>query len=332
MTSLSHAELSGYRAAREGAALTGVKPSGVIVLTGPDRVRFLHNLISNDVKSLRAGQSNWSAALALKGKVLAVLRCLSLESELWLTLDPARKDQILSHLKKYKIIDKIEFADRSAALALVSVYGPSGSKVLEAAGAGAIDLPLGAHAAASLAGVSVRIDRSDDVTGSPGHDLYLPEASAAQVGAALQAAGAAPLADAALEVLRIEAGWPLYGVDVTDDNFPGEVELDRAVSYTKGCFLGQETVARIHSRGHVNRLLRGLTLDGESLPSPGSQAFVADKEVGHVTSACRSPQFGSIALALLHRTAADPGTQLEIVAGEYRLPAKVHTLPFHQLA
>ena len=328
MSALAGADLAGYRAVREAAALTAAQRWGVIVLRGPDRVRFLHNLISNDVKGLKAGHSNWSAALALKGKVLAVLRVLSLPEELWVTLPAEQKDPILAHLKKYKIVDKVEFEDRSAAGMRLSLYGAHGAQQLQAAGAALPDLAPGQHAAASLAGAQVEIDRSQDVTGAPGYDLYVAKDSAAAVRDALEAAGAASLTDAALEVLRIEAGWPVYGIDVSDDNFPGEVELERAVSYTKGCFLGQETVARIRSRGHVNRLLRGLRLQGDRLPDAGAAALADGKEIGRVTSACHSPQYGAIALALLHRSAADPGAQIEIRADDQPLIASIQPLPF----
>ncbi|MGH7407707.1 MAG: YgfZ/GcvT domain-containing protein, partial [Candidatus Methylomirabilales bacterium] len=184
-----------------------------------------------------------------------------------------------------------------------------------------------------VGGAAVRVVATPFL-GVPGFDLLLPAEAAAAVARglseAVKAVGGRPVGHAAFETVRVEAGTPWYGLDFDENNLPQEAGLETtAVSFTKGCYIGQETVARIHFRGHVNRRLTGLALQGERLPARGSRVLKGEAEVGRVTSAVRSPARGApVALAVLRREVGEPGTSLTVEADGTRLAAEVVPLPF----
>ncbi|HEY3351644.1 MAG TPA: glycine cleavage T C-terminal barrel domain-containing protein [Polyangia bacterium] len=291
-------------------------------VTGRDRTRFLQGMLSNDVAALRPGDGCHAAWLTNKGKVLADVGVACEEDALWLLCPPGRGEAVRSGLDRYVIADDVT-VEAPADLAVVAVAG------LAARGAlGAPALPRFGVARLAVAGAPVRAFGWREA-GEEGYLLLCPAGAAAAVGGAL-AGGSERIGAEAFEVLRIEAGVPRCGADFGEDTLLLEAGLGAdVVSMTKGCYIGQETVARQHSRGHLNRDLRGLRIAGETAPAHGDViAAAARPDAGVVTSACRSPRHGVIALATLHRSVWGVGTPVEVAHAGGTLRALVVELPF----
>lgn len=311
-----------YRTLREAAGRVALPAPDVLALVGPDRLRFLNGLVTNEVKSLLPGQGRYGLFTQQKGRILAEVRLLARDGErLWLVLPPGAGPAIAAHLARYKVADRVEVevVDGITAWALV---GPRAAAVLATAGLGAPHAPL-AHVATELDGSTVVVVREEDLGGEVARFLVLSTIRDA-VGERLLAAGARAVGHDAWEALRIEEGRPAAGVDFGEDCFPQEAGLEAAVSFTKGCYLGQEVVARIHYRGGVQRRLRGLLFGGGPTPARGAAVLHDGRQVGLLTSVARSPRLErAIGLAILHQK-AEPGVDVT-VGGE---PANVVELPF----
>ncbi len=299
-------------------------------MVGEDRARFLGGYMTCDVKSLEPGSGAYGFITSVKGRVLADPVVLALDDRLWLELPPDRAPEISQHLSKYVIVDRVEIRPLSDWSAL-SLIGPRAAEALDAAGE--LAETAGRHHLAEIAGTEVRLAREPafEVHGRdiPAWTIWVPAASARACFEKLietGAGGLVPVGHRAFDGLRVEAGRPLYGLDFGGDNFPQETGLEeQAVSYTKGCYLGQEVVARIHYRGGVNRHLRGLVFEGDDTTDPVGRAVLAGgREAGTVTSATTLAGGTRIGLAILHQR-AEPGTRVEIAdAGT----AQVIELPF----
>jgi tRNA-modifying protein YgfZ len=310
---------SAYRLLRESAGLVP-RTRRFAKLTGPDVVDFLQGQVTNDVAGLRPGEGCYALLLNPKGRILADMRILMRSpEELWLDGEPAPMETALSNMTMYKIGRQVEISaptppERTA----LSVIGPRAREAL------GIDVPVREHAFVDveLNGVSATAVATDI-----GIDLVVSAPASAAVAGAIPATGA--VGERAAEILRIERGRPRFGVDMSPENLPGELGLeDRAVSFTKGCYVGQEPVARMHHRGHPNRHLRGLALSraaeaGEPVTTGDGEAGRAS-EAGRIGSTCISPALGPIALALLRRE-IEPGREV-LVGGD--AAAKVIELPF----
>lgn len=320
-----------YGAARESAALFDLSQRTQIELTGADRVRFLHNLCTNDIKALAAGQGREAFLTTAQGKLVGHTYIFATPASLLLDTVPGQAQRLLSHLDKYLITDDVKLIDRADDWAELFVTGPKASDVLAAASATLGDrLPPRAleHAEAVVAGTACWVRRVD-LCGDSGYQVVVPCDRAADAAGALLEAGAVPAGMHAFDILRIESGTALFGRDMTEENLPQEVgRNDPCISFTKGCYLGQETVARIDAHGHVNQHLVGLRLDCESSPEPGTPVLHEGKEVGHITSAAVSPRFGVIALAYVRRGHETPGHQLELHDADPTTIARVAALPF----
>ena len=325
-----------YEALRRHAGLLDLTARGKLRLGGADRGRFLNDLLTNDILVLRPGQGCNALKVTLQGKMEAALRILCFEDEIWCDLEAEPLAALLRTLRMRILRAAVTVEDASAAWALFSLQGPEAVAVLAKLGVSAGGLgELHRHAGAVLAGIEVHLVRSDH-TGEGGYDVWVPEAAAGSLRAALLEAGAVLVGPEALEVRRIEAGIPRQGVEITTERFPQEAGLEAGwISYTKGCFFGQETIARLHHLGHVNRHLRGVRLEansvtsGDGLPPPGAALAVDGKEVGTVTSAVRSLGLGvPVALAYVRRDSAQPDTAVRIQAGSASLPGRITALPF----
>ena len=300
---------------------------------GADRASFLQAMTTNDVAALAPGAGCRAVFVNVKGRILADARVLADGDAYWVDLPPGRGRPVSEHLRKYIISEQVEVDDMADAWGAIAIIGPAAESVVAAAIGRVPDpLPLNGHAPAVAGGTSVRLVRVRH--GVDGFELWAPLEQLAALWDLLRdrgrAAGAVPVGLDALEVARIESGEGGYGADFDESNFPQEAGLDDAISYTKGCYLGQEVIARIHFQGHVNRRLIGLTLEGETLPATRSEVRAGGKPAGHVTSAARSPALGRpVALAMLARAAAAPGTQVEVVSGAGTvLSGRVVSLPF----
>jgi folate-binding protein YgfZ len=307
---------SEYAALTGGCGLVDRSETGKLAFAGPEAATFLNGQVTNDVEALEPGAGCYAALLTNKGKMLGDLRLLRVDADtVLLHCERGALQAIFDVLRRAQVGWGAELQKRTVQEALLSLIGPEARTV-----AGAPDLPAAEHAhrAATIGGADARLVVTDR-----GIDVLCAAQDADAVRAALVAAGAVEVAGAAAEVVRVESGRPRYGVDLDDTVIPQEAGLnDRAVSFGKGCYVGQETVARLHYKGKPNRHLRGLRL---SVPvAPGAALRLGDREVGHVTSAVISPRLGPIGLAIVRRE-AEPGTRLDAGDG---VEAEVVELPF----
>jgi folate-binding protein YgfZ len=296
---LSEAASSAYRAALESCALVELSSRDVLRVTGPDRVSFLHGMVTNDVEGLAVGASNYAALLTAKGAMVGDARILKRAEELLLDTGPGRGASVRDFLLKYLISEEAEVTD-APELAVLGLAGPRAEHF-------AAQVPRLGHFESFLGGL----------------DLLVERAALPGLLAALEALPR--LESAAQEVLRVERGVPLFGVDMTESTIPLEANLERALNYTKGCYIGQEVIARATYRGQMNKKLVGVEL-GEASPAPRAELLKEGKKVGWVTSVVRSPKLQQrIGLAYVHRDHLLPGTVLELASGDR---ATVHALPF----
>jgi glycine cleavage system T protein len=321
-----------YAAVRSAVGFIDLAHRGLLQLTGADRVSFLQGMVSNDVKALKPGAGQYATVLNQQGKVLGDTRILCSENSLYLDLWEVIKDKIAGHLNRYLVADEVEIGDRTDEYDIISLQGPQAEACLGRL-VGQAELPgrMAEHRMVNIDDAQVCIVRASS-TGEPGFDFIIPRSHFKNIAQQLTEAGkqfsGAWVGEEAHNILRVEAGIPRYGVDFTDDNLLLEVGLDQAVSFTKGCYLGQEVVERIRSRGHVNKKLVGLTFEGQESANRGDVLF-ADKPVGTITSAVHSPALGKpIALGYVHKDYWIPDTPLNVNHNGVSLNAKVTTLPF----
>ncbi len=318
-----------YRAANERAAWADRSARVRLEISGPERAKFLHNLTTNDVKRLAVGSGHEAFVTSPQGKTLAFATFLATDDSILARTESASLESLLPHLRKYGVFDDVAIDDRTAGTFEFLVAGPEAGSRLASRG---VELPPEGdlrHRAAELAGVAVRVVR-ESPTGRPGLTLIGPIGGADAVRASFAEAGLAEVDPATFEALRIEAGTPLSGLDVLPNNLPQEVGRDsRAINFVKGCYLGQETVARLDALGHVNRLLKGLRVEGDIAPPAGSAVSSEGKAVGSVTSSALSPgRGGPIALAYLRVAQGEAGTRLAVtIEGVGEIPATVEDLP-----
>lgn len=315
-----------YAAARHSAALLDRSARQLLKLTGPDRVSFLHGMVTNDIKSLPDNAACDAAFLTVKGAMVAYGRVVKLADSLLVDVEPGLLEKVREFLDRYLISEEVELTDVSAEYGQLALYGPRAT----ALGAAALALPASplaqnAMSSTSLDGATIRAVGETRYSGE-GLDLLVPRAELERVFTSLVKQGARPIGHATFEKLRVEAGVPRYGQDLVDTTIPLEAELTSAISYDKGCYIGQEVIARATFRGHMNRKLSGLLL-GELTPSPGTELRVGERKVGWITSVIASPAHGqTIALGYVHRDHREPGTVLQLP--ENAGTATVHALPF----
>jgi len=306
------AAVADTRVLTDSCGLVDRSERGKLALTGPEAKAFLHGQVTNDVEALEPGRGCYAAFLTHKGKMLGDLRVLDLGDELLLDTERVALQELFNMIRRYKLGRDVELRKRTLEWSLLSLIGPDARSV-----AGAEDLvEEHANRRAEIAGVPVVLVATD-----VGVDVFVPTGSKDAVAAAL---GVPAVADEAAEILRVERGRPRYGVDLDDSVIPQEAGLnERAVSFTKGCYVGQETVARLHYRGKPNRHLRGLRLSAPA--ARGDVLRLGGKEVGRLGSVAVSPIHGPIALALVRREAAVGDT---LAVGDGGIAAEVVDVPF----
>jgi folate-binding protein YgfZ len=307
---------SGYRELREAAATGSLAPRAQIGVAGGDRASYLQGLLTNDVQALTAGTGCYAAWLTPQGRMLTDLHVFESGEMILLDVPADQLQATLERLDRFLFSEDVQLADLGGSLRAVWIHGPAAGTVLERTVAG-LDAPGGwpeyRNARAAFNGEPVVAARVDQL-GVPGFCVFVAPAHEAALVAALVAAGAPPAEPAALEAVRLEAGYPIFGVDMTDDTIPLEAGIEaRAISFTKGCYVGQEVVIRVLHRGHgrVARKLVAMRVDG-GVPAPGAAIFAGDKPVGAVTSAALSPRAGAIALGYVHRDFVAAGTALTV--------------------
>ena len=316
MTAIADSLAAGYRALTEACGLVDRSERGKLALTGPDAKAFLHGQVTNDIEGLAPGRGCYAAFLTHKGKMLGDMRVLDLGDELLLDTERSTLQELFNMIRRYKLGSDVELHKRTLEMALLSLIGPDARRV---AGARSPSGAEHANARAEIAGKPVVLVATDT-----GIDVFCAADDTAAVRAALEAAGAVAVEEAVAEIVRVERGRPRYGFELDEGVIPQEAGLnERAVSFTKGCYVGQETVARLFYRGKPNRHLRGLRLSGPA--APGDALRRGEKEVGRVGTTVLSPTFGPIALAIVRRE-AEPGDTLAV--GDAGTTAEVVDLPF----
>jgi aminomethyltransferase len=319
-----------HRAAREASGLFDFSFRGKFAMKGRDHAKFLHRMVSNDIKRLSPGQGTYATLLNAQGHILVDMRLYCAEDRFFVDTEADLRDKALLGLKRYVISDQVEFEPLE--LYSLAFQGPRARPLLEKTLH--IELPAMQefdHFATNYAGFPVRVVCASS-TGEEGYEVWTGAKGLLAVwGAACGQAptyGMLPCGTQALETLRIEAGIPRYGQELGEDTIPNEAGLWNALSFNKGCYVGQEIVERARSRGHVNWKLMGLVVESEVPPPPGEKLVQEGKEIGEVTSSCVSPTLGkTIAMAYLRREVSEPGTRLVLPSGTV---AEVVDLPFYR--
>lgn len=335
--------VSEHHAVRNNAGITDVSYRGRHRLTGEDRAKFLHRIISNDVESLSTGQGTYAMILTHRGKIIADMNISVLEDAISIDTAPETTDILFNELDKYIIADDVELSDATAETGAIAVHGPKSTDLVQSV--------LGIDELAALPERHNRFREADtllkhpivcvrtDSTGEIGWTLYTSAETLVSLWKVLTTEGerfnAEPIGWNALESLRIEAGVPKYGTELTDSVIPLEAELEHAIDFEKGCYIGQEIVARMKYRGHPNRLLRGIEIDTGSTSQEhcilrqDARIFNADKEVGWVTSATFAPTLGkSIALGYVRTQFTEAGSRVQIETSDGHVEGIVAHLPF----
>jgi folate-binding protein YgfZ len=304
-----------YRQLREECGLLDRSKRGKLIVSGGEAAEYLQGQLTNDVEALAPGEGQYAALLDRKGHMQADMLVLRTSAEeIWIDTEPEALAPALRHLEMYKIGRDVAIADLTAERAILSLIGPRSVEI-----AGTAALPEHACEATRIAGVECLA-----VGTGTGIDLIARTADAGSLHDALAAAGAVEVGPEAAEVVRIEAGTPRFGAEMSSETMPAEAGIvERAVSFTKGCYIGQEPVARLHYKGRPNRRLRGLALSAPAVA--GESMRLGEKEVGRIGSACISPARGPLALAIVRRE-AEPGAELAV--GEDGVTARVVDLPF----
>jgi aminomethyltransferase len=288
----------GYEALRNGAAWWDVSPRCRIVARGRDRARLLHNLTSNEVKKMTPGQGCYAFLLNPQGRIQADLTLLCHAEHFLIDTEPELREKVPQLIRKYIIADQVELEDVSEATGAVAVEGPGAAEILRRIGASAPETAY-AHEAwddATVAAVSV--------TGQPGFRIYSDAAWKQAIAERIAAAGAVAASEEDVRTVRIENGRPRYGEDIRETTLPQETQQMHAVSFTKGCYLGQEIVERIRAQGHVNKKL--VRLRGGGPLAAGTKLTANGAEAGEITSAA-----GAAALAYVRTNFAEAGTELD---------------------
>jgi tRNA-modifying protein YgfZ len=297
--------LEGYDALRESAAWLDLSARGRTEAFGRDRARLLHNLTTNHVKQLQPGQGCYAFLLTPQGRIQADIHILALEDRFLLDTEPETRERVPQVIGKYIIADDVKLEDVSGRTCELAIEGPGAAAALAAAGAPAPEAPWD-HAAwegAIVAAISS--------TGQPGFRLIAPAERKADLAARLEAAGASQASPEAARVVRMENGVPRYGEEIFETSLPQETRQMHAVHFNKGCYMGQEIVERIRARGHVNKLLMKVLIEGEAPLARGAKLEAGGAEAGEIASSVFSPAAGRVvALAYVRTPHARPGAEL----------------------
>lgn len=293
----------GYEAFSNGAALLDLSAHGRIEATGEDRGRLLHALTTNHIQQLQPGEAAYAFFLTAQGRILADANVICFEDKFLLDVEPEAREAVYKHIDHYIIADDVTLEDATERTFALALEGPETRAVLERAGAdGLTVVPISA-------------------TGVEGIRLYGDTAAKEAAVERLLASGATRATDADARVARIEHFVPRYGEDITSTTLPQETGVTRALHFNKGCYLGQEIVERIRSRGHVNRMLKGLEIETNEAPEAGAKVMAGEAEAGEITSAAYSPGLDkAVAIAMLRVERAGGALSVGQAAAKVRNP------------
>lgn len=320
-----------YAAVREGGAgLLDLSSRGRLLVSGSEAVPFLNGLITNDMKTL--AQNQWMPAVfpTVQGRLVASVRVIRREDVYLIDSEPATHQRVLQTVARFTLAGDFLVTDLTAEIVQLSLLGARATEIVVCVfGEAAAKLPDFAVIVVPWGDGSITIIRATS-TAAGGFDFLVEASAAAALWEALTTAGARPIGFEAFEILRIEAGQARYGIDMDETNVVTETNLDESISYTKGCYIGQEIVARIKYRGHVAKKLTGLLFErGVNVQSGATIRSLDEKDIGRITSATLSPHLGrTVALGYVKYDYLAPGTNVKVVSGEQESPAAVTELPF----
>ena len=292
---------------------------GALVLTGAERVSWLQGMITNDVQKLAPGQGCYAAHLNAQGKIIAPMDVLIDDDAIWLAVERACIDGLAAAFDRLIIMEDVQVQNLSDEYDVLGVIGPAAGGVLESW--------LGEPLQLGEIDQHRRIGEYRVARGELGYDVWVRREVSDKALRAIAGSGATAIDRGTWDVLRAEAGLPLYGIDIDEGTTLPELG-ERGISYDKGCYIGQEVVAKVKYIGHVNRKFMGFVCAGDQAPEIGSKVRSNGKDVGHVTTALVSPGLGKpIALGFVNRAASSPGAAVELVGPERKVEAVVASLP-----
>ena len=321
-----------YRSVRTAAGLCDLCQRGKLRMTGTDRQNFLHRVVTNDVAQLGAGEGVYACMLTPQGKIISDMTVYVREEDLLIDVEPGMAGVLRDTLDRYALIDDVEIEEVTAQYGLIGVYGRKAEACLQRVTGPMDPLPPCGNAEIAWNGLAVTVARSRR-TGERDYDVYVPVESADEIWKALLGgngdASCVPIGFDTLEVLRVEAGIPRCTAELDDRIIPNEAVKDRAVSFTKGCYIGQEPVVMMEHRGRPNRLLSGLAIEGETLPGRNALIQKDGKDAGWITTAVHGRAVrGVIALGFVRRRAMAAGGPLEVEVDGGLAGAEIVDLPF----
>ncbi len=313
-----------YAMVRSSAGALDVSRLGLLRATGSDRVRYIHTMVSNDIKGLNAGEGCYATLLTHQGRMESDLYVHAFDDALWLECPESGKERILASLMKYLISEIVELEDCSGKIGILSIQGPQSRKKMQQFLDTELELNELQHKS-----IGNRIVVHRDRTGCDGYDLWLPREELRDVWSCwVESQGIQPVGVEAFNRLRTEAGIPLFGVDMDHSNLPMEFGLDKAISLNKGCYRGQEIVARVTYRGHLNRRFCGIRVHSTVIPQRGTAVMSAGAKIGEISSAAFSPRLQSpLSLAVIKNEFLAPGTRVELSVENCLIPGEVVALP-----
>lgn len=324
-----------YSAAHRAAGIFARSDRGLIELTGKDRATWLHNLVTNTVKTLSPGEGNYAFATSVKGRTVFDLYFYVLEDRIWLDVDAREREKALAHLNRYVITEDVALSDRTLEVGRIAMIGPRVVDLCAEVGiANFTAMASLQHVGVSIGGATTRAVR-DELAGMTVVEFFVEPHHAGAIDSLRATAneiGILEIGRDALEVMRIEAGRPASVEDIDEDVVPPESgQIERGISYHKGCYLGQEVIERMRSHGVLARTLVGICVEGEERPERNAKVAHNDQEVGRVTSCCWSEAAVSLlALGYLKTAYAKAGTIAFVEIGGTKVPAKVVALPIRR--
>ena len=322
---------------RSNAGIMDMSHRGKIRVSGKDRTKFLQNILSQDINKLTPGTGGHATLLNTKGHMLAYMRIYSDEDSFLIDTEPGETDKLIQILNRYLFREDVKIEDATLKYGLLTVQGPNSREIIcRISGTDIKEMEECSHVNLTINNINCRIARTT-YTGEEGYSIYAPWDSIHGVWETMGGSEITPFGHNAFETLRIEAGIPLYSIDMDEDTIPIEANLDHAISYTKGCYVGQETIARIKFKGHVNRTLTGFSIEGDIIPVKNDRIYTVtentEHDIGVITSACFSPTLNkSIAIGYLRIGYNEPGTEVCIDSKSHKISAVVAVIPFYKIS
>jgi glycine cleavage system T protein len=329
-------KISEYGSVRETVGIIDLSSRGKLKLSGKDHLKFLQGMLSNDVMKLEEGKGVYATILTVKGRMVSDMRVYKDKESILFDLEPGLNQVVLELLTKFRLSYKASIDDISETTGLISIQGPKARGILE------MLFEEGIPQMEELSFIQKKVMDSElmivsvNRTGEEGFDLYIENKALADLWEELlkkgQELNIKPVGYDALDILRIEAGIPIYNIDMDETNIPIEAGIWNALDFEKGCYIGQEVVARIKWRGHVNWHLMGFECDGEIVPKIGNEVFDGERKIGRITSSTFSPEFNKpICLGYIRREFKDSGTKVQInISDSSIVEAEVRELPFYK--